>query len=101
MLAFFVGPDFLLLDGNVGLNLERNVLGIIEKGTNIYFLVSLDAIDIPGSRVEYLLNDGLFLLLMKHPVGAEAAQPTIISGDFWARLRRRPPVFTLSPNTRD
>ena len=97
-LAFFAGPDFLLLDSCVDLYLERDVLGLIEKRTSVYLLVSLDAIDIPSCRVEDLLDCGFFLLYMEDPVGGEAAQPTIIFGFLLARLRRRPPVFTLSPN---
>ena len=68
-LAFLAGPDFLLLDGCVGLNLERDVLGLIEKRASVYLLVSLDAIDIPSCRVKHFLDDVLFFLLMKDPVG--------------------------------
>ena len=70
LLAIFVGPDFLLLDGSVGLYFERDVFGIIEKGACLDLLVSLDAIDIPGGRVKDFLDNGLFLLLVEDPVGA-------------------------------
>ena len=98
-LAFFAGPDFLLLDGCVGLNLERDVLGLIEKRASVYLLVSLDAIDIPSCRVEDLLDCGFFLLYMEDPVASQAAQPTIIFGFLLARLRRGTPIFTGNPNT--
>ena len=100
LLALFVGPDLPLLDGSIDLYLERDIFGIFEKGASFNLLVPLDAIDIPGCRVKGLLGNGLLLLLMEDAVGGQAAQPTIISGRFLVRLRRRTPIFTGRPETR-
>lgn len=100
LLALFVGPDFPLLDGSVDLYLERDVFRIFEKGASVNLLVSLDAIDIPGCRVKGFLGNGLLLLLVEDAVGGQATQPTIISGRFLVRLRRRTPIFTGRPEAR-